>query len=189
METRHRIFLAINLAEKIKRRLENYQKEIESSFNFLDCESPIRWTRINNLHITLVFVGDVFTQDLDGVLQAARKGAEDQTPFELKLNRICLAPPNKSPRMIWLAGERNQQLETIKNSLEKALLGSSSGPSSPHITLGKIRQWQWKRIDPEEMPQIDKEIPLNILVDSIDIMESESKKGGPQYTILESIKL
>ena len=189
METRHRIFLAINVAEKIKRRLENYQKEIESSFNFLDHESPIRWTRINNLHITLVFLGDVFTQNLAEVIQAARKGAKAQNLFELKLNRICLAPLNKSPRMIWLAGEKNQQLETIKNSLEKELLGSSSGPLSPHITLGKIRQWQWKQIDPEEMPQIDQEISLDILVDSIDIVESESKKGGPQYTILESIKL
>ncbi len=189
MEARHRIFIAINLSKKIKGKLQNYQEEIENSFNSLDCENPIGWTKEYNLHITLVFIGDVFTQDLAEVCQAAGTAAENQTSFEVNLNRICLAPPNKSPRMIWLSGGKNQELETIKNSLEKALLGSSSAPLLPHITLGKIRQWQWKQINPEEMPQIDKEISLDVPVDSIEIMESELKRGGPQYTILESIKL
>lgn len=192
METRHRIFIAVNLPERTKRNLEGCQKEIGSSFSSLDHEDPIdpiRWIKWHNLHLTLVFIGDVFTQDLAEICQTVEATAKGQGPFAIKFNKICLAPPNKPPRMIWLSGEKNQEMEKIKNSLEKALLGSSSRPLLPHITLGRIRQWQWKQIEPEEMPQIEQEISLPVPVTSIEIMESEAKRGGPQYTILESIKL
>jgi 2'-5' RNA ligase len=41
----------------------------------------------------------------------------------------------------------------------------------------------------EEVPRIDEPINHTFLVESIDVMESELKKGGPKYTILESLKL
>ncbi|MDP2910533.1 MAG: hypothetical protein Q8N58_01975, partial [bacterium] len=58
-----------------------------------------------------------------------------------------------------------------------------------HITLARISQWAWQRIEPEERPEINEDINLNFPVNSIEIMESILKKGGPEYVILESYNL
>ena len=60
---------------------------------------------------------------------------------------------------------------------------------SSHITLERIRQWEWRRIEPEERPEIEEEINLSFLVNSIKVMESLLKRKGPKYTILESANL
>ena len=52
-------------------------------------------------------------------------------------------------------------------------------------TLGRIVQWQFKRIDEDQIPQIEEYPNLSFNVNSIDIMESV--KG--RYVILKSINL
>jgi 2'-5' RNA ligase len=49
--------------------------------------------------------------------------------------------------------------------------------------------WEFRRIEPEERPIITQEIDLKFAVDSIEVMESQLKKIGPDYTILESCPL
>ncbi|PIX88575.1 MAG: hypothetical protein COZ30_00470, partial [Candidatus Nealsonbacteria bacterium CG_4_10_14_3_um_filter_36_16] len=55
-----------------------------------------------------------------------------------------------------------------------------------HITLGRIKQWEFRQIEPEERPEVNEEINLTFEVNSIEVMESELKRGGSEYTILES---
>ncbi len=52
-----------------------------------------------------------------------------------------------------------------------------------------MKTWQWKQIEPEERPDVAEEINLNFEVDSIEVMESVLKRGGPEYTVLESYPL
>jgi len=44
---RRRVFIAINLPGNIRKKLAEYQKKWP--------ELPIRWTKQDNIHITLVF--------------------------------------------------------------------------------------------------------------------------------------
>jgi 2'-5' RNA ligase len=44
-------------------------------------------------------------------------------------------------------------------------------------------------MEPEEKPKIDEDISLNFQVKSIEVMESQLKRGGAEYTILESFEL
>lgn len=60
---------------------------------------------------------------------------------------------------------------------------------SPHITLSRIRTWQWRQMEPEERPEVNKDISLSFEVNSIEVMESQLKRGGSEYTILESAQL
>ncbi|MFH1657274.1 MAG: RNA 2',3'-cyclic phosphodiesterase [bacterium] len=190
MNTRHRLFIAVNLAEKIKKELIVCQEEIAASF--ADCD-PIRWTRKDNLHITLLYLGDSKTESLPEICRLTEETVKKQEAFALNLKKVCLDPNQK---MVWAVGEENQILKATKSDLEKILLEKQNNnlneenhPFFPHVTLGRINRWQWRGIDPEEMPQIEREISLDFSVDSIEIMESELKRGGPQYTILESIAL
>lgn len=187
---RHRIFIAINLPEKIKKKLVSYQANWP--------ELPIRWVKRENLHVTLVFLGYVLDEEIPEILETTREVAKRHEPFSINLNKICYGPPRKMPpRMVWAAGGKSEEFGKIQEELESLFLRPSPKDTlklkkrqgSPHITLGRIRKWEFKQIEPEERPQIEGAISLSFPVNSIDIMEAFLKRTGAEYTVLESIPL
>ena len=184
----HRIFIAINLPEKIKKELLDYQTKWP--------DFPIRWTKKDSLHITLIFIGYTPDEKLGEICRITKEVVSRYRSFSINLNKICYAPPKKiPPRMIWAEGEKVEELADLKQGLEKSLatagirFESNNREFHPHITLGRIRTWQWKRIEPEERPDIEKDISLNFEVHSIEVMESQLKRSGAEYTVLETCNL
>ena len=186
---RHRIFIAINLPEDIKKKLVDYQGKWPTL--------PIRWTKKENLHITLVFIGHVNDDELLEVCKITKEVASRNQSFSVNLNKIYYGPPKKMPpRMVWVEGEKSQEFTSLRNDSEKSLMVSEEvhfSPEkrvfSPHITLGRIKTWEFRQIEPEERPEVSEEISLVFPVNSIEVMESELKRGGSEYTILESCSL
>lgn len=180
---RHRIFIAVNLPKEIRKQLVNYQSKWP--------ELPIKWTKPENLHITLIFLGDVNDSELVEICKTSKEIIEQHDSLGINLNQICYGPPKKMPpRMIWVKGQKSQELSDLKKDLESALLEKvnfhqENRAFSPHITLGRIRTWDWSKIEPEERPEVNEIIDLGFEVGSIDVMESELKKDGPKYIILE----
>ena len=85
-------------------------------------------------------------------------------------------------------------LGKLQKDLEDSLLGrvsfeTENRPYTPHITLGRIRQWEFRAMEPEERPEIEEEINLSSEVKSIEVMESKLKPQGPDYFVLESLVL
>jgi len=184
---KRRVFLAINLPDHIKKKLLEYQQQW--------ADLPVRWAKETNLHITLVFIGYISDEEMLEICRLSRQVTEKNQPFEIKLKRICLGPPGRSPRMIWLEGEENSALAKLKQNLEEVLLNSDKSgfnrrenrPFRVHITLARIRQEQWRHLS--DNPQIEKEISLVFPVASIEVMESYLSRKGPDYVVLESIEL
>ena len=187
MQKRHRIFIAINLPEDIKKQLFLYSEKWP--------ELPAKWTVKDNLHITLEFLGDLTDEELGNVCKVVGEVSTRHKIFSVNLNKILYGPPKKNPpRMVWVEGEKSDELADLKEDLQECLLDKIQfRPEgirfSPHITLARIKEWEFRKIEPEERPEIDEYIDLTFTAESIDVMESELKRGGPQYTILESAPL
>jgi len=211
MQKRHRIFIAINLPEEIKRELYKIQERLAEKFTPHQSEGfglgPVKWTKKDQLHITLEFLGDLTDQELAEVCKIAKEVGERHKPFSVELNKISYAGVRpgsdlgQTPRMIWAGGEKSDELNELKQDLQnylfeeatpsaldvKSLAGRRTSPDFfPHITLARIKEWEFKKIEPEERPEISEEINLPFTVESIEVMESELKRAGPVYTILES---
>ena len=188
MEKR-RIFIAINLPEEVKKELQMYQSKWP--------ELPVRWTKLGNVHITLVFIGDVEDKDVADVSRIIKEVALRHSPFSVHLTKVCYGPPDKMPpRMIWAVGDRSQEFTLLRDDLEKSLLASphihfpqEKRAFTPHITLGRMRLWEWQQIEPEERPEVAEELDMEWQVESVEVMESKLKRGGAEYTIIESVFL
>jgi 2'-5' RNA ligase len=173
MNKRHRIFIAINLPQDIKEHLAKY----------------------HNLHITLVFVGDVTDEELGEVCMAVKEVVKNHAVFDMSLTKISYGPDSKiPPRYIWCGGEPSKELSALRNDVQDALLEKVHFTPevklfTPHITLARINGWEWRAIEPEERPEVDRAIDLVFTVESIEVMESELKREGPQYTVIESHQL
>lgn len=182
-----RIFIALNLPSSLKKSLSSIQEEIGSLFEpFSEEKEVIRWTKPENLHVTLVFVGLAGDEDLAEISYKVKETASKQAPFSLKLDRIDYGPPGKMPPgMVWAKGEKTEELDSLQRELQKKIVGEGR-KFELHITLGRIKKWHFKKIEPEERPEVKRNISLEFTVNSVDIMESQLKRGGPVYTLLES---
>jgi 2'-5' RNA ligase len=190
MHQKHRIFIAINLPGDIKKELSSYSAKWP--------ELPAKWTEKDNLHITLEFLGNLTDEEVGEVCVAAKEVAEKHSSFSLNISQILYGPlplhSSAAPRMIWASGEKSEELSVIREDLENALTEKvrfvpENRMFAPHITLARISEWEFRKIEPEERPEINENLDLIFTVESIEVMESEMKKGGPVYTILESFQL
>lgn len=184
MEKRHRVFIAINLPESIKKELAKYYDKWP--------ELPAKWTAKDNLHITLEFLGDLTDMEIADVCKITGEVAKEYKPFAISLNKVLYGPPKKNPpRMVWAEGERSEELAELKEDLQERFLEKINyRPEgygfTPHITLSRISEWEFKKFDIDERPEINEDIDLVFTVESVEVMESELKRGGPVYTVLES---
>ncbi|MFA5878028.1 MAG: RNA 2',3'-cyclic phosphodiesterase [Candidatus Staskawiczbacteria bacterium] len=186
-----RIFIAINLPENVKEALAAYANKWP--------ELPAKWTKPDNLHITAVFIGYISDEALIDVCNGIKEFIKGEEPFVIRLDKVCYGPPvseGQVPRMVWAVADESQQFISLCDKLTKRILSLPNvafrpdrKKNMPHITLARIREWEWRRIELDERPEVEDYIDLEIPVESIEVMESQLKRGGPEYTILESFEL
>lgn len=181
-----RIFIAIEIPEPVKKRL------MQKTEKWADL--PVRWGRVENLHITLAFLGYLDDEKILGICDSVNNAVKNLEPFEIFLNGIIIGPSENQPRMIWAAGEKSEELKILVEEIEKSLARLDSARLgtfrrekknfSPHATLGRIMKEKWAKLS--EKPEIDEKINFVIPVDKVEIMESVFEEGKRKYLLLES---
>ncbi len=190
MEKRHRVFVAINLPEEIRKELFEYSEK------WLDL--PAKWIERDNLHITLEFLGALTDEEVGEVCMVVKEVAERHSSFSLNINKISYGPHNlaltQAPKFVWAQGDISEELSALREDLEESLTEKvrfvpEIRVFAPHITLARIIASEFRVIEPEERPEINEGLDLIFTVESIEVMESEMRKDGPVYTVLESHEL
>jgi len=192
----HRIFIAINLPEGIKTKLLEYENkwpELLAS----PTGGPARWTTKENLHLTLAFLGNTSDRELAEVCALLERVGEKHNPFSLVFTKIAYGPfdyaqdkPDaKRPKMIWAVGEKSAELSALQKDIQKTAGLEANQPFSPHLTLARLKMFELQRMELEELPEVDEDISISFEINSIEVMESQLKRSGSQYTILQSIPL
>lgn len=178
-----RLFIAINLPLEIK---EQINRELEAIKNNWPEKYPIRFTLVENLHITLKFLGYQENKFLEPIERAVEKTAVFFNQPEILLNRLIYGPDKKSKRMIWLSGE-SEDLALIKKELEKNLVSNQidfkkeSRAFNLHITLARFN------FAPEPLVSLPQKINSSFKPRTLDLMESQLKADGPVYSILQTL--
>ncbi|PIR91382.1 hypothetical protein COU02_00430, partial [bacterium (Candidatus Gribaldobacteria) CG10_big_fil_rev_8_21_14_0_10_37_46] len=106
----HRIFIAINLPEKIRNELEKLEKETAELFPQETSGGLVRWIKKDNLHITLLFLGFLKEEDIPQICQIVKEISKIQTIFSLEFKKVLYGPPNKiPPRLVWVELGKNRE--------------------------------------------------------------------------------
>lgn len=133
-----RLFFALELPGEIKTALGALQTELRQT------RAAIGWTKPENLHLTLRFLGEVEAAGLPALKQLCAQTAQQTAPLTLTLNGIGFFPSARKPKVLWagLADAANalpklhQALETRLTSLGFA---REDKPFRPHLTLGRFK--------------------------------------------------
>ena len=133
-----RSFIAIELPEAVGSLLGKVQQNLRA------LRLKAGWVHPQNIHLTLKFLGNITTADIDKVGMAMKAAAEDFKPFTLTVGGIGFFPGIKRPRVIWVGvGGQTQELFALQRSLEDRLAAAGFPKEKRsfkgHLTLGRFR--------------------------------------------------
>ena len=93
-----RLFFALDVDESARAAILDEQRRIART---LAHESTPRWIAAEQLHLTLVFLGEVPDSTVLGLIEGCRLPL-DVPSFELALKGLGVFPPRGDPRILWL---------------------------------------------------------------------------------------
>lgn len=186
-----RLFVGIQLPQEYSDTLAEYINHNKERTPWL------AWTPVDNLHITLLFIGEVATEKIAVVEQLLASVADAVKPLELTIRRVDYTPPDARSRMVWLYLNESAAFNDLGREVLQAV-NDSTGLSmsfyrtdvciSPHVTLARFRA---DAVIPKKLPSWDvtgiegKLVSVKELV----LFESRAGKQGTVYTVLNLFPL
>ena len=152
-----------------------------------DLGERIRWTRPENVHLTLKFLGDVPEEKLEGVRCALRVVARAHAPFDAALQSFGAFPSPRRARVVW-AGAGSEELRALAADVEAAFeplgFGREGRAYVPHATLGRVRGKPARLELPAAVPG-----EPGFGISRVELVESRLTAEGAVYESLESMDL
>ena len=133
-----RSFLAFELPLQIKEQLGEISKELRQS------RLPVRWVKVDNIHLTIVFLGSVMEETIAGVKLKAGSIAKRFSGFQIRLNGVGAFPNWRRPRVLWIGldgeiGGLSDLRDELQGALEEFGFKAENRPFRPHLTLGRFK--------------------------------------------------
>jgi RNA 2',3'-cyclic 3'-phosphodiesterase len=186
-----RAFIAVEIPAGIRQAVCHTTADLRQGIGSL-----VRWVPVDNMHLTLTFLGDVSPSNIDMLSQMIRAEADLFGCFEFHLGGLGSFPSLKRPRVIYIGIQAPAALEALHRGIEAASrrLGYDSEERgfSPHLTIGRVRQ----NVTATEQQTIRRALEATKIdslgtarVDSVHLYRSDLKPNGSVYTRLYSAPL
>ncbi len=166
------------IREEIAQILEGYKTK----------DYPCRWVAPENLHITLIFLGEVFEGFLEATRRKLKEAVQGVKGFSIRLGGFGAFPSVKNPRVFWIGViEGRKEVEELQGRLVKGLAEIGFEPEArkfhPHLTLGRAKGF----VKDLDLFQRDYESG-EIFVNSIALFKSTLTPNGPIYEKIEEYR-
>jgi 2'-5' RNA ligase len=186
---RMRTFIAIDPGDDIRSHLLLVQRKLAREV------ADVKWVEEANLHLTLLFLGEVRDRDLPDVCRAVANAAQTLEPFSIEAKGIGCFPNPRRPRIVWAGvGEGAEAAIALHDVLEAALLDlgcyrREERQFTPHLTLGRTKSDEPSEQLARALPSYQEWRAGDGLIREVLIMSSQLMPSGPEYTVLGRAKL
>ncbi len=177
-----RSFLAFELPADIKAIVTRVSGEVRKS------SLDVRWVRAEFIHLTLVFMGDIESEQVP--LMGGPLGAVCAThgPFRISLKPMGCFPNSRNPRVIWLGIDGDlERMARFRDDLQAALapfgIKGEERAFKPHLTLGRFKKPGKRQTELEQLLATYRELSSpTCTLDGLVLFRSDLKPGGAVYT-------
>jgi 2'-5' RNA ligase len=180
-----RLFTAIDLTDDARAAVVAEQERLRRALR----EASLKWARPEQLHLTLVFIGEV--DEPRPVIDAL--GTElPVSPFRLGLGGVSMFPARGAPRVLWLgavegATETIDLHRLVAQRLESCGVPRTSQAFQPHLTLARWRES--RSSDRRAVAGFDATRVAAVPVIEVTIYQSRLSPSGSVYTPLARTRL
>jgi 2'-5' RNA ligase len=180
-----RTFVAFTLPKDIAATLETVKASLVA-YGF-----KVRWVSLENIHLTLKFLGDIKKKDIDPIAHALRETVAGRDPISFRVSGLGMFPGMHRPRVIWvgLTGEIDRIVDcqqVLDTHLSAVGFPREKRPFKGHITLGRVKG----RIRPdrllEALTTCSAYESIPVIVDRMHLIQSDLKPAGASYTALRT---
>ncbi|MBM3834377.1 MAG: RNA 2',3'-cyclic phosphodiesterase [Verrucomicrobia bacterium] len=180
-----RAFVSISPEAELIAELRKLQETVAP-----DCERRlVKWTRPDQIHLTLRFLGNVRAEQVNPLSEALRRACEPFQPFEIRVDQIGCFPSPRRPSVIWvgIAGDLNQLQklqEAVQHATEPFARHSENRAFHPHLTIGRVkaRGGDWGSGDWIRQAQVTSNGKWSVT--EVKLMQSKLGPEGSTYTAL-----
>lgn len=150
----------------------------------------VKWSSLENLHVTIHFLGDVAEENISILTEKIKNEIQALKKFKLRTGKIITFPPgSKHPHILALTLPLSREIAQLHIAVERAIrncnLTIEGRPYLPHLTLGRVRQTAYEF----EFEKIPIQIPEKFIVKKISLFKSEQNEQGSIYTALATFNL
>jgi 2'-5' RNA ligase len=184
MPNRLRTFIAVEIEQFTRDRLAGLQERLAAG------GAAAKWVERVNLHLTLLFLGEVDARETPDVCRAVSQASAEFAPFAMSIVGASAFPSPRHPRiLIANVVDGAQELIDLHDAIETRLLELGSyrredRPFKPHVTIGRVRG----QIDNDGLAGAIRQFAAweggQSQVREVLVMSSELRSEGPEYTVL-----
>jgi 2'-5' RNA ligase len=186
---RLRTFLAIPLNKAVRDRLVSLQERMTG------LGADVKWVEPDNLHVTLLFLGEVDERDVMPICSAAAEVGRLHAAISMSVETVGCFPNIHRPRVVWVGvGEGAAEVTALHDALEPPLLElgcyrREERHFTPHITLGRVKAERTGAAITATLSKFADWQAGEVRATEIHVLSSELTPKGPVYSVLSRVPL
>lgn len=134
-----RLFVAIDLPHQVQEELEGLQHGLPG----------VRWTPVEQLHLTLKFIGEVPPRALERIRELL--DSVQGEPFDLSLHGVGQFSRKGMQPVLWIGVKNPEPLQNLQTQIERVLVPEEIPKEKrrfvPHITIARVKQLHHERME------------------------------------------
>lgn len=187
-----RSFIAVDLPDALNTALEEASHQLQEALS----GSPVRWVPVNNIHLTLKFLGDVSEKNIRVLQTIVQTEAANHKLFEISVGGFGMFPNAARPRVLWVGVEAPDELMSLQRriDMETARLGYAPDQRefNPHLTFGRVS----RNASPAQVRKISdilKKHKIGFLgaarIETVTLFRSDLSPDGAVYSKISTASL
>ncbi len=133
-----RLFIAIDISDAVRQQLREFVREVSRAVR------GANWTKIENIHLTLKFLGHVEDENIEVIQSSLQEIASRHASFDLDLIGAGAFPNARAPRVLWIgAHDQSGTLYRLQADVESEMNSLGFSPEdrafTAHLTVGRIK--------------------------------------------------
>jgi len=184
-----RVFCAVKLPDAVRTRLEDHVRRLRKEVP----DAAASWSRVENIHLTLKFFGNVEVKQIARNSEAAERVVKQFSTFQISVGETGVFPRPSRPQVLWIGvNDPSGQLAALQEKFEEECAAEGFAKEDrayrPHLTIARLRRPEGAHHLAETHLQMKFE-PINIDLKELVVFRSELSPKGSKYSVISAADL
>jgi RNA 2',3'-cyclic 3'-phosphodiesterase len=184
-----RVFCAVELPDSVRAELKDHIQRLREAVP----DVTASWTRVENIHLTLKFFGNVNVDRIPRISNAVARAVKKLAPVPIAIGKTGVFPKPSRPQVLWIgisdpSGKLSELQQQLEHECAKEKFEKEDRAYRPHLTIARLRRPDGARRIADAHLKMDFE-PAEITVSELIVFRSELSSKGSKYTAISRHEL